>query len=131
MAVIITGAARGIGKAVALALAKEGTAVVMVDRAAEPLNEAVAKAKASGGKTETVVGDVADPETAATSVKRAVGAFGKLDGLSHNAGIQRYGTAVSTPDETWNEVLAVNLTAAFYFARAAFRNSSRRKAPSS
>src|SRR5215831_17580022 len=119
MAVIVTGAAMGIGKAVALALAKEGKAVVMVDRAAESLSEAAAKAKASGGRTETVVGDVGDPQTAATSVQRAVGAFGKLDGLSHNAGIQRYGTAVSTPDETWNEVLAVNLTAAFYFARAA------------
>jgi NAD(P)-dependent dehydrogenase (short-subunit alcohol dehydrogenase family) len=119
MVVIVTGAAMGIGKAVALALAKEGKAVVMVDRAAEPLNEAAAEARASGGWTETVVGDVADPETAGASVKRAVGAFGKLDGLSHNAGIQRYGTVISTPDETWNEVLAVNLSAAFYFARAA------------
>lgn len=119
MAVIVTGAAMGIGKAVALALAKEGKAVVMVDRAAEPLNEATAEARAGGSRTETVVGDVADPETAAASVRRAVGVFGKLGGLSHNAGIQRYGTAVSTPYETWNEVLAVNLNAAFYFARAA------------
>jgi len=119
MAVIVTGAAMSIGKAVALALAKEGKAVVMVDRAAEQLNEAAAEAKASGSGTETVVGDVADPETATASVNRAVGVFGRLDGLSHNAGIQRYGTAVSTPYETWNEVLAVNLSAAFYFARAA------------
>jgi NAD(P)-dependent dehydrogenase (short-subunit alcohol dehydrogenase family) len=48
----------------------------------------------------------------------ATQASGRLDGLSHNAGIQRYGTAVSTSYETWNEVLAVNLSAAFYFAHA-------------
>jgi NAD(P)-dependent dehydrogenase (short-subunit alcohol dehydrogenase family) len=119
MAVIVTGAAMGIGKAVALTLGKEGRDVVLVDRAAESLKDAAAATKAAGARVETIVGDASDPKTAEAAVTCALSAFGRVYGLSHNAGIQRYGTAVSTSDETWNEVLAVNLSAAFYFARAA------------
>ena len=118
MAVIVTGAAMGIGEAVARTLSKEGRDVMLVDRAAEPLKAVAAAAKAAGARVETVVADVADPRAAEAAVARALAAFGSVDGLSHNAGVQRYGTAVSTSEETWNEVLAINLTAAFHFARA-------------
>jgi NAD(P)-dependent dehydrogenase (short-subunit alcohol dehydrogenase family) len=117
--VIVTGAGMGIGKAVALRLARDGCALVLVDRNADALAQTADEARKSRAKVESVTGDVADPKTATSAVARAVSAFGRLDGLSHNAGIQRYGTAVSTSDETWDEVLAVNLSAGFYFARAA------------
>ncbi len=119
MAFIVTGAAMGIGKAVALQLAREGKSLVLVDRASEPLRETQSAAKAAGVKVEAIVGDVGDQKTAEAAVEVARQNFGRLDGLSHNAGIQRYGTAVTTADATWDEVIAINLTSAFYFARAA------------
>ena len=119
MAVIVTGAAMGIGKAIALQLAREGQGLLLVDRAEDALSETQREAQAAGVKVETLVGDVSNKALAGEAVARACVAFGRLDGLSHNAGIQRYGSAVTTPDETWEEVIAVNLNSGFYFARAA------------
>ena len=119
MAVIVTGAAMGIGKAVALQLAREAHSLVLVDRAADALGDTRREAEAAGAKVETLVGDVSDANLAGAAVALALKAFARLDGLSHNAGIQRYGTAVSTPQETWDEVIAVNLNSGYYFARAA------------
>jgi NAD(P)-dependent dehydrogenase (short-subunit alcohol dehydrogenase family) len=70
-----------------------------------------------GGRSERVVGSVADPATAEAAA-RAAAAMGGCRGLSHNAGIQRYGTALSTPRETWDEVIAVNLTSAYVLSHA-------------
>jgi NAD(P)-dependent dehydrogenase (short-subunit alcohol dehydrogenase family) len=109
----------GIGQAVAMQLAREGGSLVLVDRAESALKETAAAARTAGGKVELLVGDVAAQQTADGAVAMALRAFGRLDGLSHNAGIQRYGTALTTPDETWDEVIAVNLTSGFHFARAA------------
>jgi NAD(P)-dependent dehydrogenase (short-subunit alcohol dehydrogenase family) len=72
-----------------------------------------------------MAGDIADPADCAAAVAAAVEAFGGLDGLSHNAGIQRYGSAADTPDETWDEVIAVNLTGAFNLSRAALAELRR------
>lgn len=119
MSIIVTGAAMGIGKAVALQLAGEGADLTLVDRAEGPLRAAEEAARKAGARVLSVVGDVADPKTAEEAVRLARRAYGKLDGLSHNAGIQRYGTAASTPRETWDEVIAVNLTSAYHFAHAA------------
>ena len=119
MSVIVTGAAMGIGHAVAMQLASEGGSLVLVDRAENALKETAAAARAAGGRVELIIGDVAAQQIADGAVALAVRAFGRLDGLSHNAGIQRYGTALTTTDETWDEVIAVNLTSGFHFARAA------------
>jgi NAD(P)-dependent dehydrogenase (short-subunit alcohol dehydrogenase family) len=116
---MVTGAAMGIGKAVALRLASESRALVLVDVAEEALAETARQARAAGAKVEEVVGSVALSETAGQAVERALQAFGRLDGLSHNAGIQRYGSAVATSDSLWDEVLSINLTSAFLLARAA------------
>jgi NAD(P)-dependent dehydrogenase (short-subunit alcohol dehydrogenase family) len=119
VAVIVTGAAMGIGKAVALQLAREGQDLMLVDRAADALSETQGQAQAVGAKVETLVGDVSDKSLAGEAVARACKAFGGIGGLSHNAGIQRYGSALTTHDATWDEVIAVNLNSGFYFARAA------------
>lgn len=116
---IVTGAAMGIGKAVALQLARDKTSLVLVDIAEEELAASCSESREHGAIVESVAGSVANRQVAAIAVARAIAQFGRLDGLSHNAGIQRYGSAVTTPDATWDEVMAVNLNAAFYFARAA------------
>ena len=118
-AALVTGAAKGIGAAVARRLAADGASLVCLDADAEGLRAAAEALRAEGATVETVVGSVADPETCAAAVARAVEAFGRLDMLSHNAGIQRYGSAASTPPETWHEVIEVNLSSAYYLAHAA------------
>jgi NAD(P)-dependent dehydrogenase (short-subunit alcohol dehydrogenase family) len=116
---IVTGAAMGIGRAVAEKLGSEGARLVLVDLAAEKL-EAVAEAlRAKGTEVVTIVGSTADPATAERAVAAAEEHFGGLDMLSHNAGIQRYGTVETTDAALWDEVMDVNLKAAFLISRAA------------
>lgn len=118
MSIIVTGAAMGIGRAVALRLAREGEALVLVDLAAAELGATLRDVVAAGGTATSVQGNVAVPETADAAVAAALAQDGRISGLSHNAGIQRYGSAVTTTPEGWDEVMNVNLRAAFLFARA-------------
>jgi len=111
---LVTGAASGIGRAVGELALKDGHAVLCLDRDAQ-----VTEVFAGQERARAMVGDITRPGDCAAAVALAVEAFGRLDGLSHNAGIQRYGSAEDTPDETWNEVIAVNLTGGFNMARAA------------
>lgn len=114
---LVTGAAKGIGEAVAIRLAADGYHLVCVDIDGPGL-EALAE-RLGGTDTECVVGSVANPSLCAEAVARGVEIFGRLDALSHNAGIQRYGSAVTTPNETWHEVMETNLSSAYYLAQAA------------
>lgn len=116
---LVTGAAMGIGRAVAERLAADGDALVLVDRAAAELQAVAADLRANGAKVETVVGSTDDPTVAAKAVEVARSVFGRLDKLSHNAGIQRYGTVETTDEALWDEVMNVNLKAAYLFSRAA------------
>ena len=118
MSVIVTGAAMGIGRAVALRLAHEKASLTLIDLAAEPLDNVKREAEALGAEVVSLVGSVADPAVAVDAVARSLAAFGRINGLSHNAGIQRYGSAVTTTIEGWAEVIEVNLNAGFYLARA-------------
>ncbi|NOZ32497.1 MAG: SDR family oxidoreductase [Alphaproteobacteria bacterium] len=119
MSILITGAAMGIGEAVALKLASGGHDLVLVDIAEKQMHVVAGKARELGANVETVVGSVTDPDTVEQAVERGVKVFGNLTGLAHNAGIQRYGTAVTTTDAVWDEVMDVNLKSAFLLARAA------------
>lgn len=116
MVTVVTGAAKGIGRAVAGRLAGEGTPLVLVDLDGAALAE-TREALASSAELRTVEGDVADPGTAARAAAEAL-SLGGATGLSHNAGIQRYGTALATTPELWDEVMGVNLRAAYLMARA-------------
>jgi NAD(P)-dependent dehydrogenase (short-subunit alcohol dehydrogenase family) len=116
---IVTGAAMGIGRAVAERLAADGVRLVLVDLAADTLESVAAALRQGGADVVTVIGSTADPDTAARAVAAAEAHFGGLDMLSHNAGIQRYGTVETTDPAAWDEVMNVNLKAAYLMSRAA------------
>lgn len=115
---LVTGAAMGIGRAVAERLASLGVDLVLLDRAGETLGE-VAAALSGQVTVHTVVGSTADRAICNQAVELARSEFGGLDMLSHNAGIQRYGTVETTDEALWDEVMNVNLKAAFLLSQAA------------
>jgi NAD(P)-dependent dehydrogenase (short-subunit alcohol dehydrogenase family) len=108
----------GIGEAVALRLAEDGTEMVLVDIAAAELESTAEAVNKAGGKAIAIVGSVTEADVAETAVATAVRAYGRITGLSHNAGIQRYGTALTTTPEGWDDVINVNLRSAYVFAHA-------------
>jgi NAD(P)-dependent dehydrogenase (short-subunit alcohol dehydrogenase family) len=122
--VLVTGAAMGIGRAVAEVLSAEGRDLVLFDLNAEALQ---ATAKELGGKHAVQVGSVSNLADCEAAVKLAVDSFGGLAGVSHNAGIQTYGDAVSTTPELWAKTLDTNLTGGFYVAKAAMPELRRNK----
>jgi len=115
---IVTGAAHGIGHAIARRLLADGWRLVAVDLP----GSAVDAAFAGEPQTAAVIeGDVADETTAARAVSAAVERFGRLDGAVSNAGIARNRPLAELTLEDWRRVIDVNLTAAFLLARAAER----------
>ncbi|MER8367615.1 SDR family oxidoreductase [Mesorhizobium sp. M0306] len=116
---LVTGAAMGIGRAVAERLAEQGVDLILFDRAGDQLDEVAAQLSARGETVHTVLGSTADTEACGRAVELARSAFGGLDMLSHNAGIQRYGTVETTDEALWDEVMNVNLKAAYLLSRAA------------
>lgn len=117
-AVIVTGGALGIGQATCEILAERGAGVAILDWDDEAGNKTCEKIKQNGGKAIFEKVNVADFEAVKNAVNSANKAFGKINSLVVSAGIQRYGTAVSTDDEQWDEVLGVNLKGAWNAARA-------------
>lgn len=118
-AYLVTGAAKGIGAATAARLARDGARLMCLDIDAAALADLQGTLADTPGEIAVFTGSVADPQVCAAAVAACVARFGRLDGLSHNAGIQRYGTAESTTLDGWAEVLETNLSSAFYLSRAA------------
>lgn len=116
---IVTGGALGIGRGVCEILAERGAAVAILDYDAEAGAELCTKIRDEGGKAAFYSVNVANFEDVQKAVSLAFDDFGSIDSLVVSAGIQRYGTAVTTNDEQWREVLDVNLTGAWSAARAA------------
>ena len=116
--VVVTGGALGIGQAVCEMLAERGAAVAILDWNAEAGNETCENIKANGGRAIFEQTNVADFEAVKAAVEKTGRTFGAIHSLAVSAGIQRYGTAVSTDDAQWNEVLDVNLKGAWNAARA-------------
>jgi 3-oxoacyl-[acyl-carrier protein] reductase len=124
---IVTGASRGIGRCIALALAGEGVKIVASARSEETLNALVEEIKASGGEATAVVGDVSSSDDADKLIKAATESFGRLDILVNNAGITRDGLLVRMKDDDWDAVLRTNLKGAFTCTRAASKVMSKQR----
>jgi len=117
---LVTGASRGIGRAIAAELASAGARVVLSYRTGA--EEADALASEIGGKA--VQADVSDPASAAALVEEA----GDVDILVNNAGVTRDGLLVRMSDEDWSTVIDTNLASCFYTCRAAARGMMKRRA---
>ncbi len=109
---IITGAGRGIGRAIALAFAKEGADLLLVTRST-PLDSLLGEIKESGGNAIGIAGNVASREFAGEIVKKCRENFGQIDILVNNAGITRDGLLVRMSEENFDDVIETNLKGAF------------------
>jgi 3-oxoacyl-[acyl-carrier protein] reductase len=118
---LVTGASRGIGRAVAQALAAAGATVVLGARDEARLAEAVAAIGASGGRASAVPLDVSRRESVDAAFERLLKDHGRIDGLVNNAGITRDNLLLRMKAEEWEQVLATNLTGVFHCTQAALR----------
>jgi len=124
---VVTGASRGIGRAIALALVAQGAKVVASARNAQALDALVAEIEAQGGEATAVTGDVALESDAARLVEQAVAAYGQIDVLVNNAGITRDGLLLRMKDEDWDAVIDTNLKGAFHCIRAVAKVMSKQR----
>jgi 3-oxoacyl-[acyl-carrier protein] reductase len=118
---LVTGGAQGIGRAIALALAREGSQVAISDINLEKAQETCGEIEALGRKALAVGGSVADAKAAEAMVEKTVEVFGGLDILVNNAGITRDGILLRMKEEDWDLVLDVNLKGAFHCTKASLR----------
>jgi 3-oxoacyl-[acyl-carrier protein] reductase len=116
---IVSGSGRGIGREIALKLAREGAKVVVNDLDAEPAKEVVASIEAAGGTAVTCVGSVTAEDFAQRFVDTAVDSFGGLDIIVNNAGYTWDSVVQKMTDEQWDAILDVHLKAPFRILRAA------------
>jgi len=124
---LITGASRGIGRSISLALAGQGAKIVAVDVDLQATEEFVAELKAQGTEAIAVQGNVTLSEDVAEMMKAATDAFGRIDILVNNAGITRDALLLRMKDEDWDAVLTVNLKGAFLCSRAAAKIMSKQR----
>lgn len=118
---LVTGASRGLGRAIALAFGRCGADVACVARNADKLKETVDAVIAAGGTAEAFSCDVTDGRCVDEVVEKVIGRFGALHILVNNAGITRDTLLPRMTDEQWDEVLNTNLRGVFLFTRAASR----------
>jgi 3-oxoacyl-[acyl-carrier protein] reductase len=115
---VITGAGRGIGRAIALKFAAEGADIVCVSRSAENAEKAANEVRATGRKAWAYSVDVANSAAVAEAGEKILAEAGKVDILVNNAGVTRDGLIMRMSDADWDEVLNTNLKGAFSFTKA-------------
>lgn len=126
--IIITGAGSGIGRATALAAARQGAQLILADRTEQALGQVVKAAEEAGAQAVGLSGDVASPSFANSLVDLAVRHFGKLDGAVNNAGIEGPLAFIADADEAdWDESMAVNLKAVWLGMRAQLKQMERQQ----
>lgn len=115
---LVTGAARGIGRSIAFALAEEGARVVLTDMLPE-VEATAAELREQGRDAVALVGNVVSLEDAGRMIQEAINLYGKIDILVNNAGITRDNLLLRMAEEEWDAVIAVNLKGTFNMTKAA------------
>jgi 3-oxoacyl-[acyl-carrier protein] reductase len=127
-AALITGSSRGIGRAIALQLARQGASITVNylrnEEAAKQVQQTILS---NGGQASIVQGDISVPKQAERVVDMARQAFGRLDVLVNNAGFNRDTLLLRMSVEDWDEVMAINLRGAFLCTKAALRHMLRQR----
>jgi 3-oxoacyl-[acyl-carrier protein] reductase len=115
---LITGAGKGIGKAIALALAKEGVNVILLARTQDEIENVAAKARSLRVKALAITADVADINSVNAAVEKALAEFKTIDILINNAGIASFGKFLELEPAAWERIIQVNLMGTYYVTRA-------------
>lgn len=115
---LITGAGKGIGKAIALALAEEGTNVILLARTTTDLEQTAAQAQAFGVKTLVLTANIADINSVNQAVEKAIAEFKTIDILINNAGVGKFGKFLDLTPEEFENIIKVNLFGIYYATRA-------------
>ena len=123
---VVTGAAQGIGKVIALFLARKGAAVVVCDINLEMAEETAREIEDGGGRCLALKSDVSNYEEAEKIIKESVAQLGSLDILVNNAGITKDNILIRMKDDQWDQVMAVNLKGTFNFTKAVAREYADR-----
>ena len=124
---VVTGAATGIGRATALAFARDGYALALVGRRAEPLEQLAGELRDNGGNAIAAPADVTSRDEAAAAVGAAVEQFGGIDVLVNNAGVGDSAPLLDESLERWEETLRINLTGAFLTTQLALPHLIERR----
>lgn len=124
---LITGAGKGIGRAIAIALAKEGVNVILMARTQSDLDEVATEVNALGVKSLTVIADVADINSVNGAVEKALVEFKTIDILINNAGIAAFGKFLELEPSAWENIIKVNLMGTYYVTRAVLPNMIERQ----
>lgn len=124
---IVTGARKGIGRAIAMALAKEGANVVVSDISKDDCQKVVAEIESRGGKGLALKCDVSSRVEVEAMVKKTVAEFGRVDVLVNNAGIINFKPFLQLTDKDWDSTLNVNLKGQFLCAQTAAREMVKNK----
>ncbi len=123
----MTGASRGIGRAIALRLAKDGRHVVLIARSEGPLNDLKATIEMGGGSASVKAADISDAVAFGKVIDAVADEHKRLDILVNNAGITKDGLILRMSDEDWTSVIQTNLSSAFVAIRSAARSMMRGK----
>ncbi|MGG2066048.1 3-ketoacyl-ACP reductase [Bacillus sp. S14(2024)] len=116
---LITGAGRGIGRAVAIALAKEGVNVGLLARSEENLKAVAKEVEAEGVKAVIAIADVSSYEEVSEAIETLKNGLGSIDILINNAGISKFGNFLELEVAEWEKIIQVNLMGVYYVTRAA------------
>lgn len=116
---VITGGSRGIGRAAVELFAASGAKVIFTGRNQDAISETENAIKELGFEADGVIADVSDSDKAQNVISETVERFGKIDILVNNAGVTKDGLAIRMKDDDWESVLKINLSGAFFMARAA------------
>lgn len=124
---LVTGASGGIGRTIAVTLAKQGAKVVLSGTRPEALADTAAEIAAVGGISQSLICNLSDPQSVEELFPKAENFFEKIDIVVNNAGITKDGLAMRMKDDDWQAVIDVNLTATFRICRAALKAMMRRR----